>query len=177
MTNEHHPTGAATPRWVAPMAAAAGAAYPARRVDQYSVLLLATMVFVALAGMLLVPPAGEALQQRVHAGQLPAASTVAATAPAAQPAAVALPPDQIETILSYAAGMRADDSLVEVRPGVFAKRSNVEGIRLGGRTIYYDLVPDQSFGPLRSGKLRESEVTILAREQRGPVLVLIYTRR
>jgi hypothetical protein len=176
--SERRPTSTARPRGLAPATGVASISYPARWVGYYYLLLVlvATVVFVAFAGLLLVPPAG-ALLQAARVGQPPAATTPAAPAPAAQPAPTALAPDQIETVLSYAGTMRTDDSLVEVRPGVFAKRSNVEGIRLDGRTIYYDLVPDQSFGPLRSGKLSESQVTILAREQRGPALVLIYTPR
>jgi hypothetical protein len=70
--------------------------------------------------------------------------------------------------------MRADDTLVQVRSGVFAKRSNVEGVQVGGRTVYYDLLPHQSFGPLRSGRVAESQVDVLARETAGDALVLIY---
>src|SRR5207249_4064580 len=47
----------------------------------------------------------------------------------------------IDAVLSYAQQMRPDDALVQVRPGVFAKRSNVQGVQAGGRTVYYDLAP------------------------------------
>lgn len=80
-------------------------------------------------------------------------------------------------MLSYARGLRPDDPLVEVRPGVFAKRSNREGIVLNGRTVYYDVIPDQSFGPLRTGRLAAADVTLLARIDAGRALVLLYTQR
>ena len=77
-------------------------------------------------------------------------------------------------VLSYVESYRANDALVEVRPGVEAKRSNVEGVRLDGRTVYYDVLSHQSFGPLRSGRVGRDDVHILSREGDGPVAVVIY---
>ena len=67
-----------------------------------------------------------------------------------------------------------DDPLVEVRPGVRAKRSNVEGVRLDGRVVYYDVVGHQSFGPVARGRVREQDVIVLAREGEAPFEVVIY---
>jgi hypothetical protein len=78
-------------------------------------------------------------------------------------------------VLSYVQTLRPDDPLVPVRPGVEAKRSNVQGVRLGSRTVYYDIVGHQSFGPLASGRVREADVDILSREGTPPFVVLVYT--
>jgi hypothetical protein len=93
------------------------------------------------------------------------------------PAASALSAGDLQAVLSYAQQMRAEDTLVQVRPGVFAKRSNVEGVAVGGRTIYYDLVPDQSYGPLRTGRVDESQVDVLGRYNGGNTLVVVYALR
>jgi hypothetical protein len=78
-------------------------------------------------------------------------------------------------VLAYAGTMQPDDSLVEVRPGVLAKRSNVEGVRLDGRTVYYDVLGHQTFGPLGRGRVREQDVVILARDGSPPFEVLVYS--
>ncbi|HEX2037101.1 MAG TPA: hypothetical protein VHS99_23215, partial [Chloroflexota bacterium] len=83
----------------------------------------------------------------------------------------------VEHVLSYVDQHRDDDPLIEVRPGVMAKRSNVQGVQVNGRTVYYDLVSHQSFGPLRSGKVKEAEVDILARDGMGSFAVVVYSLR
>jgi hypothetical protein len=80
----------------------------------------------------------------------------------------------VERVLAYAGAMQPDDALVQVRPGVFAKRSNVSGVQVGGRTVYYDVLSHQSFGPLRSGRLSEAQIDVLAREAGGGFLVVVY---
>jgi hypothetical protein len=88
-----------------------------------------------------------------------------------------LAPADLQMVLSYAQQMRSDDSLVQVRAGVFAKRSNVEGVQVGSQRVYYDLVPHQSYGPLRSGRVDESQINVLSRSQSGDTLILVYTLR
>jgi hypothetical protein len=80
-------------------------------------------------------------------------------------------------VLDYAGALQPDDALVQVRPGVQAKRSNVEGVRLRGRTVYYDILGHQSFGPLGRGRVREDGVDVLERSAEGPFQVVIYTLR
>lgn len=126
-------------------------------------LLVAAGVFVVSALALLIPQTG------FFSRSLTTPSAVAAQAP--------LDPAGLERVLTYARSMQPDDALVQVRPGVFAKRSNVEGIDVGGVTVYYDIASHQSFGPLRSGKLRESDVTILGREATNGFLILVYTKK
>jgi hypothetical protein len=60
---------------------------------------------------------------------------------------------------------------------VQAKRSNVEGVRLGGRTVYYDILGHQSYGPLGRGHVGEDGVVLLERSASGPFRVVIYTLR
>ena len=88
-----------------------------------------------------------------------------------------LSPDDVAFVLSYAQDVRPDDALIQVRLGVFAKRSNVQGLPLHGRTVYYDVLPHQSYGPLRAGTLAVSDALILARHTTGNSTVLIYTRK
>ena len=137
---------------------------PAWHQNSHTLLLLvAAGVFVATALVLLIP------QTTLFSRALTTPNT---TAPVPD-----LSPADLDTVLSYARGMQPDDTLVQVRPGIFAKRSNVHGVELAGRTVYYDIAPHQSFGPLRSGKLTESDVTILGREAQSGFLILVYARR
>ncbi|HET7769006.1 MAG TPA: hypothetical protein VFN74_09530 [Chloroflexota bacterium] len=143
---------------------ARAAALPATNPTQVILLLVATAVFFVSALAILLP------QTPIFVRQL--------TAPSAAPVAPAqLSPDQLEHVLSYARAMQPDDELVQVRPGVFAKRSNVHGVTIDGRTYFYDVAAHQSFGPLRAGTLTESQVTVLAREAQPNFLILVYTRK
>ena len=127
-------------------------------------LLVATAVFIVTALAFLIPQTPPFLRQL--------------TAPSAAPLAPAqLSPGQLEHILSYARAMQPDDTLVQVRPGVFAKHSNVHGVTLDGTTYFYDLASHQSFGPLRSGALTESQINVVGREAQPNFLVLVYTRK
>jgi hypothetical protein len=106
---------------------------------------------------------------------LPGVASGGLTGPAAALRSELMAPAEIDAILAYVDGMQPGDELVLVRPGVFAKRSNVEGIRLGGRTMYYDVYPHQSSGPLRTGRWSDADVSVLARIPANGTLVLIYT--
>lgn len=107
---------------------------------------------------------------------LPGMASGGLTGPAPALRSGLMGPAEIDAILAYVDGMQPGDELVLVRPGVFAKRSNVEGIRLGGRTVYYDVYPHQSFGPLRTGRWADADVSVLARIPTNGTLVLIYTQ-
>jgi hypothetical protein len=126
-------------------------------------LLVAAGVFVVSAVTLLIPQTG--LFSR------------ALTAPSAVAPKAELTPGDVERVLAYARGMQPDDTLVQVRPGVFAKRSNVEGVDIGGTRLYYDVAAHQSFGPLRAGAVRESDVTIVGREATNGFLIVVYTKK
>lgn len=140
------------------------------RVWHLVLLIAGTAVFVASAAALVVP----SLARAVWAPATLAGVVSPATATSAASAAPTLTAAGVERVLAYARSVRPDDSLVQVRPGVFAKRSNVYGVEVGGRTVYYDIQPHQSFGPLRSGALAESDVIILARATIDSTQILIY---
>ena len=143
---------------------ARAAALPRQSATQVILLLVATGVFLVTALAVLIP------QTPIFARKL--------TAPSAAPLAPAqLTPGQLERVLTYARTMQPDDELVQVRPGVFAKRSNVHGVTIDGRTYYYDVAAHQSFGPLRAGTLAESQVQVIAREAQPNFLVLVYTQK
>jgi len=140
---------------------------PAARLQHLPHYLLfgaALVAFLISAGAMIAPQVAPLL----HRADVQESATHSA-----QPAP-ALSRADVDTVLSYARQMRADDTLVELRPGVFAKRSNVHGVDVGGRTIFYDVLPHQSFGPLRTGRVDESQVDVLARERTGDALVLVY---
>jgi hypothetical protein len=134
-------------------------AYP--RGSSPVLLLVATGVFIITALAFLIP------QTPFFTRQL--------TAPTVAP--VSMSPEQLDHVLSYARAMQPDDTLVQVRPGVFAKSSNVNGVTLNGTTYYYDIASHQSFGPLRSGAVTESQVNVVGREANQNFLVLVYTKR
>jgi hypothetical protein len=143
--------------------AAAASALPLSKSSSPILLLVATAVFIITALAFLIP------QTHLFTRLL--------TAPSVPPSPAQLSPDQLEHILSYARAMQPDDTLVQVRPGVFAKHSNVHGVTLNGTTYYYDIASHQSFGPLRSGAIPESQVNIIGREAQPGFLVLVYIRK
>ena len=159
----------------------ANATERALRGNAYPLLLLiAAGVFVITAGAVILVQVGGAVRNAFSAAAVKPEAPVAQSAIRGTDVAVAsarLSPAEIQTVISYAGNVQPDDTLVQVRPGVFAKRSNVEGVKVNGTTVYYDIVPHQSYGPLRSGKLSEAQVTIHARESTGSALVLVYTAK
>ena len=141
-------------------------ALPQRRahggLSQHLLLIAAAVAFLVSAAALIGPQIVAGIQPLLeHTRSAGAAPSLAAA--------------ELETVLAYVEGMHPDDQLVQVRSGVFAKRSNVSGVDLAGRTVYYDLLPHQSFGPLRAGKVTEAQVDVLARVPAGNALILVYT--
>jgi len=141
-------------------------------------LLVGTALFMVAAAVLLVPQIAGTFQAIVHPATsttgVPATSTAGSPSDAA-PVVAPLSRADIESVLTYARAMQADDQLVQVRSGVFAKRSNVQGVPVHGATVYYDVLPHQSYGPLRSGRVTESQVNIVSREASDGFMVLVYT--
>ncbi len=136
-----------------------------QRLPQYLLFGAVLLAFLVSAGAVIAPQVAQMLPR--PSIQKPAAGVTGA--------APALGGADLAHVLSYAQQMRADDTLVQVRPGIFAKRSNVQGVDVGGRTVFYDVMPHQSYGPLRAGRVSESGVDVLAREHVGDALVLVYT--
>jgi hypothetical protein len=143
---------------------AAGAGH-LQRLPHYLLFGAVLLAFLVSAGAVIAPQVAQVLHR-------PAVQTPAVVASHSVPA---LGGADLANVLSYVQQMRADDTLVQVRPGIFAKQSNVQGVDVGGRTVFYDVVPHQSYGPLRAGRVIESEVDVLAREHVGDALVLVYT--
>ncbi|HXI18737.1 MAG TPA: hypothetical protein VNM48_20420 [Chloroflexota bacterium] len=135
-------------------------------------------VFLLVAGAVFIVSALAMLVSQADLFQRAVSSTSATTvqSPAIGPT-VALAPADIERVLSYARAMQPDDALIQARPGVFAKQSNVQGVTVNGATVYYDIVSHQSYGPLRSGQLTESQVKILARDAQSGSMILIYAKK
>ncbi len=128
-------------------------------------LVLLGATFLVWAVTVLLPTFAEPLQRVAERREL-------ATGPP-----LPLTREEQARVLGYAGAFQTDDALVEVRPGVQAKRSNVEGVRLGGRTVYYDILGHQSYGPLGRGHVGEDGVVLLERSASGPFRVVIYTLR
>lgn len=126
-------------------------------------LLLLGAAFLVSTVAFLLPAAAEPLQRLSEARAL----TTGPPAP--------LTAQEHARVLGYAGAFQPDDALVDVRAGVQAKRSNVEGVRLAGRTVYYDVLGHQSYGPLGRGRVGEDGVHILARDGSGPFQVVVYT--
>ncbi len=141
---------------------ARAAVLPHPRASSPILLLVATIVFIITALAILIPQTPFFVRQLTAPTTVPVAS---------------LHPDQLEHVLSYARAMQPDDTLVQVRPGVFAKHSNVHGVQINGTTYYYDVASHQSFGPLRSGALTESQITVVGREAQPNFLIVVYTKK
>lgn len=85
--------------------------------------------------------------------------------------------DLTSTILSYIENEREDDPLVQVSGGIWAKRSNVEGISINGTRYYYALLPHASFDPLSRGQVSLDDIQIVQEIREGEFTILIYTIR
>ncbi len=66
------------------------------------------------------------------------------------------------------------DPLVEVRPGVNARMSNLRGLHYAGTTYYYFIEGDTNFDPLSRGSVAKGDVELLLRDVSGPQVVVIY---
>jgi hypothetical protein len=133
--------------------------------------LLVLAAFVVSAAMFLAPPGASLVAPGATGSRAAGGPVVTRTAPAG---AAPLTAAERARVLAYADGLRPDDPLVEVRPGVWAKRSNVAGVPLDGRTVYYDLAGHQSFGPWRRGQVGEDDVVVLAREGPESARIVLY---
>ncbi len=90
------------------------------------------------------------------------------------PALHSAPADPAATVLSYASQGRAGDELVEVRPGVWAKSSNIYGLSIDGATYYYQVSPHASFDPLSQGRVGAGEVRVVQIFEESGFDVVVY---
>lgn len=68
-----------------------------------------------------------------------------------------------------------NDPLIEVRPGVSVRESNVRGFNLNGTVYYYYVEGNQNFDPLSRGDVATDKIEILLRDESGPLPLVIYT--
>lgn len=71
---------------------------------------------------------------------------------------------------------KENDPFIEVENGVFVKKSNLQGIKLNGKTYYYSLYPHMSYDPLSLGKLAKEEINVIYRNDDENFPVIIYTK-
>ncbi|MEI7644341.1 MAG: hypothetical protein WCJ55_08680 [Chloroflexales bacterium] len=70
-----------------------------------------------------------------------------------------------------------NDPLIDVRPGVSARASNLRGLRMGGSVYYYFVEGHANFDPLSRGAITYDSVEVMLRDSSGPNLVVIYRLR
>ncbi len=139
-----------------------------------ALISVTTIAFLASAAVFIAPGVATLWERTWVPTTTAHSASLRQTAPSIT-ADTALTDTERSMLLSYVDTFRPEDALIEVRPGVQAKRSNVHGISLEDRTVYYDIAGHQSFGPLASGKVRESQVQVLWRLDDGPFRVLFYS--
>lgn len=99
---------------------------------------------------------------------------LAALLPPATPLASTHNLSPVREAIHARVGGAVADPLIEVRPGLSARASNLRGFQLGGQTYYYYLEGSTNFDPLSRGVVRTSEVEVLLRDESGPLTVVIY---
>jgi len=80
-----------------------------------------------------------------------------------------------QIILSYIENEREDDPVIQIKAGVWAKRSNVEGISIDGIRYYYAILPHASFDPLSRGEVSLDDIHIVQEITEGDFKIIIYT--
>lgn len=66
------------------------------------------------------------------------------------------------------------DPLIEIRPGLAARASNLRGFQLDGATYYYYIEGATNFDPYSRGAVSTHEIEVLLRDNSGPATVIIY---
>lgn len=67
-----------------------------------------------------------------------------------------------------------DDPLIEVRPGLSVRESNLRGFKLGDSAYFYYLEGATNFDPLSRGAVSPADVEVLLRDESGPQTLVIY---
>ncbi|MEI7768831.1 MAG: hypothetical protein WCI67_02525 [Chloroflexales bacterium] len=70
-----------------------------------------------------------------------------------------------------------NDPLIDVRPGVSARASNLRGLSMGGSVYYYYVEGHANFDPLSRGAIRSDSVEVMLRDSSGPSEIVIYRLR
>ncbi|WP_298821761.1 hypothetical protein [Chloroflexus sp.] len=66
------------------------------------------------------------------------------------------------------------DPLIEVKPGVTIRSSNVRGFRYEGQIYYYYIEGVPGYDPLSRGLVRPDQVEIMLRDSSGPQTIVLY---
>jgi hypothetical protein len=82
----------------------------------------------------------------------------------------------VETVRGSLSGS-INDPLIDVRPGVSARASNLRGLSMGGSTYYYYVEGHANFDPLSRGAITRDSVEIMLRDNNGPSSIVIYRLR
>lgn len=81
----------------------------------------------------------------------------------------------IYNIKSYAHQQLEHDLLIEYKPNLWVKNSNVNGIHIDNTTYYYSLYPHMSYDPLTRGDISTDDIDLLYEEQHHAYSIFIYT--
>jgi hypothetical protein len=82
----------------------------------------------------------------------------------------------VETVRGSLSGT-IDDPLIDVKPGVSVRASNLRGLSMGGSTYYYYVEGHTNFDPLSRGVIKSDSVEIMLRDNSGPSSIVIYRVR
>lgn len=66
------------------------------------------------------------------------------------------------------------DPVIEVKPGVIVRSSNVRGFHYEGHVYYYYIEGAPNYDPLSRGLLRPDQVEIMLRDDSGEQTIVIY---
>lgn len=66
------------------------------------------------------------------------------------------------------------DPVIEVKPGVIVRSSNVRGFHYEGNVYYYYIEGAANYDPLSRGLLRPDQVEIILRDDSGNQTIVIY---
>lgn len=66
------------------------------------------------------------------------------------------------------------DPLIEVKPGVVIRSSNVRGFRYEGHIYYYYIEGEPNYDPLSRGLVRPDQVEIMLRDESGAQTIVLY---
>ena len=70
-----------------------------------------------------------------------------------------------------------NDPLIEIKPGISVRESNLRGFHLDGSTYYYYIEGQNNFDPLSAGSVSNRDIEIVLRNESGPHALVIYTVR
>lgn len=94
--------------------------------------------------------------------------------PTATPLASAHDITPVQEAIRARIGGDIADPLIEIRPGLSARASNLRGFSLGDATYYYYVEGAANFDPYSRGSVSHSKIEVLLRDNSGPSTVVIY---